>query len=212
MSKLFSELMASITHDAGVSSIDVPDDWGMGRTTFGGLQAALALDAMRRLVTKDVPLRTLQITFIAPVPVGRIQARALVLRAGKNATQTEARIVDGDQTLAVTIGVFGLSRQSAVTIEPQQPPVEPAKPVDFRFIPGITPSFTQHFAVKWLRGLPPFTGDTETRHVVELGMKDSGRVTEAHVLAIADFIPPVALSMLRKPARAGDFGLPPGIL
>jgi hypothetical protein len=195
----FTELLKSAAAGEGTCTIDVPEDWGMGRSTFGGLQVVLALLAMRTRVP-DLPLRTLQTTFIAPVPIGPASARAQVLRTGKNTVHVEARIVNGEETLAIVIGVFGASRTSAVDVMPEQEPVANPRPIPFRFMPGITPNFTQHFASTWLSGTPPFTGDTLTRHVIETGMKDPGPVTENHVLAIADFMPPVALSLLKKPA------------
>ena len=41
---------------------------------------------------------------------------------------------------------------------------------------------------------------TRTDHVLEVGLCDDGPATEGHVLAIADFIPPIALSHLKAPA------------
>lgn len=195
----WSQLLAGTRAQAGTASLDVTADWLQGRTVFGGLQAAIALRAMRTLVP-DVALRTLQGTFLAPVPGGTLTARAQVLRTGKSATHVEARIVDGDATLALLVGVFGLARPSKVAIAPRQPPVDAAKPIEFGFIPGVTPEFTRHFNVRWLRGLPPYLGDTQTDHVLEVGLRDAGPATEGHALAMADFIPPVALSHLRAPA------------
>ena len=123
-----------------------------------------------------------------------------MLRTGKSATHVEARLVDGDTTLAVLIGVFGAARPSTVALAPRQPPVESAKPLDFGYIPGVMPAFTQHFKVRFLRGGLPYSGATQAENVLEVGMRDAGPVTEGHVLAIADFIPPIALSWLRTPA------------
>jgi hypothetical protein len=199
MTIAFTPLLDSIRTEDGGIAVDVPDDWLQGRTVFGGLQAAIALRAMRALVA-DAPLRTIQATFFAPVPAGTVHARARILRSGKNATHVEATLVDGDATLALLVGVFGASRESTVTFMPQQPPLQSTRAFDFAFIPGITPSFTRHFGVRWLRGQPPYTGDTQTSHVLEVSLRDAGPATEAHVLAIADFIPPIPLSMLKKPA------------
>ena len=195
----WSQLLAGTRVQGGMAQLDVPADWLQGRTVFGGLQAAIVLRAMRSLVP-DVPLRTLQGTFLAPVPQGTVTARAQVLRTGKSATHVEGRIVDGDTTLAVLVAVFGAPRPSTVALQPRQPPVEAGRPVEFAFVRGVTPEFTQHFGVRWLRGLPPYTGDTRTDPVLEVTLRDPGPVTEGHVLAIADFIPPVALSHLRQPA------------
>lgn len=195
----WSQLLAGARVQSGVAQLEVPADWMQGRTVFGGLQAAVVLRAMRSLVP-EAPLRTLQGTFLAPVPQGLVTARAHVLRTGKSATHVEARIVDGDATLALLVGVFGTARPSAVSIRPRQASLNVAKPIDFPFMRGVTPEFTQHFKVRWLRGLPPYMGDTQTDHVLEVSLRDAGPVSEAHVLAVADFIPPVALSHLKAPA------------
>ena len=196
----YSEVLQSMRNDGGLWSATVTEDWLQGRSIFGGLQAALTVCAMRALVPADLTLRSLQVTFMAPVPAGYVQVRAQVLRTGKSAVHVEARIVDGDQTLCIAVGIFGAGRSSQISVVPQQPPVAAAKPIVFPFIPGVTPNFTQHLAVRWLIGSPPFTNNPLTRHVVEVGLRDTGAVGEAQVLAIADFIPPVVLSMLKAPA------------
>jgi len=91
----WTSLLARLRAEPGRASLEVTADWLQGRTVFGGLQAAVALRAMRTLVP-EVPLRTLQGTFLAPVPEGTLTATARVLRTGKSATHVEARIVDGD--------------------------------------------------------------------------------------------------------------------
>jgi hypothetical protein len=87
-----------------------------------------------------------------------------------------------------------------VRVTPKQAAVESAKPMTFGYMPGITPAFTQHFSARWLRGGFPFSGATLPQNIVELDLKDSGPASEAHVLALADFMPPVALSLLKKPS------------
>lgn len=195
----WSTLLAATRLEAGVARLEVTPDWLQGRTVFGGLQAAVALQAMRTLVP-EVPLRTLQGTFLAPVGAGVVSAKASVLRTGKSATHVEARIIDGDATLALLVGVFGAARESAVALAPVPHPHALHGGIDFAYLPGLTPAFTQHFKVRWLRGLPPYTGDTETAHTLEIGLRDPGPCTEGHVLAMADFIPPLALSHLKQPA------------
>jgi acyl-CoA thioesterase len=199
----YSVLLSRIASAAGEARVEVPDDWLQGRTLFGGLQAAIGLAAMRTLVP-DSPLRSLQVTFVAPVPGGRVEARARVLRSGKNATHAEARIVDGDNTLAWIVGVFGRARDSAVRVAPVQPPCDAGSPFEMRYRAGVVPAFTQHFKARWLRGGPPYTGATERDNVIELGMRDAGPASEMHVLAMADFIPPITLSFLREPVAAAS--------
>jgi Acyl-CoA thioesterase C-terminal domain/Acyl-CoA thioesterase N-terminal domain len=142
---------------------------------------------------------------VAPVPTGRIEARAEVLRNGRNTAHVEARIMSEDQTLAVMLGVFGAGRLSEVSIVPEQPRVEMDEGTVFHFLPGdITPNCVQHFEGRWRRGAPPATGDTETKHVVDVRMRDFGLASEYHVLAIADFLPPIAFSLLPRPVTGGS--------
>lgn len=195
----WSDLLAQALGQGGEWTLEAGADWMQGRSVFGGLQAALALRAMRGLVAGP-PLRTMQATFLAPVPQGSMRAVARVLRAGKNATHVEARLVDGDATLMLAVGVFGTPRASAVAVMPRQPPVAAAQPIELPFVPGLSPTFVRHFRSRWLAGMPPFTGDTGAEHVIEVDMRDPGPAGESHVLALADFPPPVALSHLRQPA------------
>jgi acyl-CoA thioesterase len=184
--------------------MDVSSDWMQGRSVFGGLQAALGVRAMRTLLPAQLPLRTLQVAFVGPVSGGTVDARAQVLRTGKNATQIAAQLVADDEVLASMIGIFGAPRESAVDVLPTQPAVANHKPIEFRFMPGITPEFTQHFRSRWLRGGIPFTGVTETENVIEIDMVDEGSASELHALAIADLIPPITLSLLKKPVNGSS--------
>jgi acyl-CoA thioesterase len=196
----FAELLGSARMQPGACTAEVPEDWTQGRSVFGGLQVALAVRAMRTLVPAEVPLRSLQTSFVAPVPAGTVTVRARTLRQGKSATQLEARLVAGDETLCLVVGIFGQARASAVSVRPQQPAVANEQPIEMPYLPGVVPAFTQHFAVRWLRGSLPFSGSGDTEAVLDIGMRDPGPADEAHLIAIADYIPPLALSHLKVPA------------
>jgi acyl-coenzyme A thioesterase PaaI-like protein len=199
----FSVLLSRIQAGEGESMLEVPEDWVQGRTLFGGLQTVISLAAMRTLAPA-APLRSLQVTFLGPVPGGPVRARAHVLRSGKNATHVEGRIVDGDSTLCFMVGVFGLPRPSALSLRPVQPVVTPVNSIELPWIAGVTPNFTQHFKARWIVGGPPWSGIGRPDSVIELGMRDTGNATESHVVAMADFIPPVALSYLKTPVPAAS--------
>jgi acyl-CoA thioesterase len=187
---------------AGPAALEfvVGDDWLQGRSAFGGLQAAFGVAAMRRVLPVALPLRTLQVTFVAPVPPGPVQARAQLLRVGRSATQAEAALLRDGARLAVMTGVFGAARESRVAHLPQRAHVDGDEAVLFRYREGVTPAFTQHFAARWLVGGLPFSASGTRHTVVELDLLDTGPCSDAHVLALADYIPPVALSLLAAPA------------
>lgn len=169
-----------------------------GRSAFGGLQVSFALHAMRALVP-DVPLRTLQTTFIAPMPVGEVWADAKILRTGKNATHVECRL-GGEELQALVIGVFGAPRSSVVHLMPPRPPAPTHEPMRFPFVPGVTPNFTQHLEVDLLQGSLPFSGATDPEQRLQIRLLDEGMADELHVPLYADFIPPIGLSYLEVPA------------
>jgi acyl-CoA thioesterase len=200
----FSEILASLKREDGQWAATASEDWQQGRSLFGGLQAALAVKAMRDLVP-DVPLRSLQTTFLAPVPAGTVTIRAQILRSGKSATHVEARIVSGEQVLCLLVGIFGASRPSKVERVPQQPAVPCDKPRVFPYIEDVMPAFTRHFTMTWRRGGMPYSGATQTENVLELGFKtETGAVSDMHVLALADVIPPIGLSLLKSPVAGSS--------
>lgn len=198
----FSALLARTVIDGVSATLDVPEDWLQGRSVFGGLQAVIAVQALRTIVDPRIPLRALQMAFIAPVPQGPVRAEARLLRSGKNVTHAEALLRGaGGDVLASVIGVFGAARDSQVRRSPERPLIPPGGPArTMRWLPGLTPNFTQHFQASWSRGGLPFTGDPTPQHVVQLDLHDDGPVTELTLIAIADFIPPVALALLTQVA------------
>jgi len=195
----FSELLDSIETHPGQSSLPSAGDWRQGRAIFGGLQTLLALHAMRTLVA-DTPLRSLQTTFIQPPASERVIAHASVLRAGKNVTHMEARVVDeAGNIVTLVVGVFGSSRDTVITRQLETRAVSGGTPIAFPKVPGV-PSFTRHFDALWLEGPLPFTGQKANSNVVQLAMPGEHHCTEYHLVAMADFIPPVALNHLDRPA------------
>ena len=88
----------------GRGTAGIGESWLQGRSAFGGLQAALGVRAMRSLLPEQMPLRTLQTTFIAPLPAGEVRIEASLLRAGKSTVHVEARLFDGEQVASLIVG------------------------------------------------------------------------------------------------------------
>lgn len=195
----FFEVLRTIEREGGDTRFTLIPEWMQGRAVFGGLQAVLMLHAMRGLVSASLPVRTLQVTFVAPPSGNLLLARATLLRQGKSATHVEARLLDGDDVLAVATGVFGAARDSQAVRIPVMPEVSSESARNFKYFPGISPTFTQYFSARWLQGGMPFSMKCEPVNIVEVSMPGEPTSSEAHVLAMADFIPPVALSYLRTP-------------
>lgn len=207
---LFSEVLGSVKEQDDAWTAAIPESWGQGRTTFGGLLSALAVRAMRGLVPSG-PLRVLQTTFIAPVPPGAVRIEAKVLRAGKSATHVEARLYDQGQVACLVVGIFGTARASAIQVELPPPglAVRPEQALGFPWIEGITPAFTRHCEMRWATGKLPFMGATEPKTQIYVGFRDepfagNGLLGEAQLIGYADIIPSPGISLLRKPAAASS--------
>jgi len=200
----FSEILDSMESDGGGHTATVPDSWLQGRSVYGGLQAALAVRAMRGHAPDEFALRVLQTTFVAPVPPGRVRVESRLLRAGKSAAHVEARLLLGAETAALAVGVFGAKRASRIAVAPERPSVDAPGAFDFRYVPDVSPMFTQHFAIRWLKGGLPFTATNTAEAFAELRMPGEGTATVEHVIALADVMPPVAFSYLDARARGSS--------
>lgn len=200
------ELLQSVMAGDGAGEFiaETSEDWAQGRTLFGGLQAMLAVRAMRLMVPEAPPLWSLQTTFVAPVQSGKVRIRVQVLRQGRAAMQMKARLMDGDQTAAVVVAVFGATRKSVVKVDPKPGRELPSgqEGPELPFIPGVVPNFTRHYVYRWAEGAIPFTGGEQPGTRVHLRQRDAGLLEEPHIVALADAIPPPALSLLDKPTPA----------
>lgn len=142
-------------------TLELTPDWLQRRSGYGGWQAALAVKAMRAtLGDNDVPLRSLQVNFIAPVPLGEVTASAELLRWGKSVVQLEAHILVDGKVAFTALGVFGVSRPSAIMERPQAPTAQnaPESLLNLPHLEEATPAFLRHFHLRWAAGKPPYSG------------------------------------------------------
>ncbi|HSW14176.1 MAG TPA: thioesterase family protein [Solimonas sp.] len=202
----FSEILRGMRGDGGAWQASVGDEWLQGRTVFGGLQAALAIQAMRGLVPASIPLRSLQTTFIAPVPAGDVRVEARVLRTGKSASHVEARLYDGEQVACTVLGIFGSARESQLSIAPAYPEVRRSfeEGRELPFIPGATPVFTKHVRMRWVQGSFPFMGAEKPRTQIYVSLRDEPGIDEPLIAGLADIIPSPGLSLLKLPVPASS--------
>ncbi len=204
---LLTEIVAALRSEGDRHVVDAPlQDWTQGRTLFGGLQAALLVRAMRSRVEPDLPLRTLQVTFVGPVFPARLVIRSRVLRTGKSAVHIEAQIVDADQVMCTALAVFGRARHSMLRIAPPRPvvPLDAEHSKQIPRVSGISPTFTNYVEQRWASGAFPFCGGAEPRTQIYVRYIDEPVVDESLVIAIADTIPSPAISVLKSVAPASS--------
>jgi acyl-CoA thioesterase len=185
--------------------VHLPRSWAQGRSTFGGLQAALLLEGMAALVP-DRSLRrarSVQLSFVAPV-TGAAELEVERLRHGRSATIVRASIRAAGPTNEVcttALACFAGARESRIE---QRPPARPELRgpeglISLPHIEGVTPSFLRHYELRWATGGPPGSGIPEAafsgwvrarEHVVGIG--------PAWIAALVDAWPAPALQTRRS--------------
>lgn len=190
----FSQVMASMQAGVAGYTIELPADWLQGRTAYGGLSAALCLEATLRAHVDLPPLRSAQFCFIGPA-TGALCLTPQVLRRGKSTVVVGVDLT-GDSGLAVRATLcFGASRpvaQDHASLRMLRLP-EPEQAPPYFCWPN-RPNFMSHFDGRLAAGAGPGTPGHAPEMSVWLRHHDRG---EGHplvrLLALADALPPAAM-------------------
>lgn len=197
----FSELLNSFEIDNdGLIHADVPNNWMQGRTTYGGLSAALCLQAVEDSFDDLPPLRSAQINFIGPVG-GKISISTKVMRRGRSVSYISAEMI-GEKGLAThAVFCFGESRESRLDKDFTEPPSVPNIEQSKNFFdPGFGPAFALNYDCMLAQGGFPISGSDESEHYIWVRHKDRSAVNMAALIGIADMPPPAVLPMFKEPA------------
>lgn len=199
----YTELLASLSRQSD-QSIDayIPESWMQGRTTYGGLTAALSFQGALGLVD-DIPIRSAQVAFVGPVG-GDVKIVPKLLRRGKNTAFVSVDIVGEAGIAAQSIFAFGARRESSLHFDDMPKPDSRApEEIESFFASGMPrPGFSQNFDMLLATGGRPISGSKEKsvglwmRHVDPEAPQDA-----TAILAIGDAPPPAAMSMLAVPSR-----------
>ncbi len=198
MAETFTDLLSEARFVDGVFTSHIPDSWMQGRTTYGGLSAALCFETALRAFPDLSPLRSANISFIGPAG-GTVEGRAAVLRQGKSVSFVEADI-SGEAGLA-TRGTFafGASRDSVFDSIWTPPPDMPAPEDCEPFIPkGLGPNFASHFDTGLAKGARPGTGSKEHDHYIWVRHADPDATGLTALIALADMPPPAVMPMFTQ--------------
>lgn len=187
-------------------NITVPEQWGQGRAVFGGLAAALAMAHLLPVIPAGVPLRSVSVSFVAPLNAGAATVTRRILRQGKSAIQAQAEITQDGQVALVMLASFGAPRTSGYRLAADTAPQWPQG--DALILPkqGPAPEFTHHFDYRISHGKLPFGGSTLRALGGDIRMAggDSRQVGIPELLALVDAWPPVSLTLLNQPAPASS--------
>jgi acyl-CoA thioesterase len=195
----YTDLITAITPTDSGFTANVTDDWRQGRTTYGGLSAALCLEAALKAVPDAPPLRSGQFAFVGPA-AGELSIRTEILRRGKSTLFMGVDLI-GEQGLATrAILTFGAARESRLThLDLPIPATLPVETAPDFFPAGGGPNFTQQFEFKLAGGTPIGTHGAPD-FLVWIRHKDPAARSLAALVALADALPPPAVTLF--PERA----------
>lgn len=196
----FTALLASITAHDATQTVSIPDGWMQGRTTYGGLTAALCLAAAEPL-SAGKPLRSAQVAFVGPA-AGTLHSVPTLLREGKSTNFVSVRMTGEAGIVAEAIFAFGAARASALDFTSLPAPDVPSPDDTLDFFRRGGPKFKDQFDVKLADGGLPLSGAAEADIILWLRHRDDAARNDAvALLALADAPPPAAMSMMTA-ARA----------
>ena len=182
------------TEDGFVTQI--PEMWMQGRTSYGGLSAALALEAARRLADDLPPLRSATVGFVGPL-AGEVTVSAKMLRRGRNAAWVTAEVSGEAGVGLVATFVFMGPVASELHINNVPAPAgwvapEDAKPLSPHAAVSFIDNFDRRFAL-------PRQSEPLPEIAWWVRLKDrSGLDPMVELVLMADGLPPGVMPLLRK--------------
>lgn len=193
MTPIADILAAAERADTGFRTT-IPTDWMQGRTAFGGLSAALALQAALDHEPDLPPLRSAQVAFIGPL-AGAVTVTATKLRRGRNAAFLQSDVTsEAGLGLRATF-VFMAELPSAIAHdEAPRGAIAPPAP-DAELYTGPETFFTGNFNF-W--DSKADLGPTEWLRWARLRGRD-GLDPMVELMAIGDALPPAAFKLFEAP-------------
>lgn len=193
------ELLATGAADADGRRYRITPDWMQGRTAYGGISAALALDAALATYPGDAPLRSAQLSFVGPVG-GDCHVATRMLRESKS-----SRFVAADLSSEAGYGTNALfsfmsARESEIDHHRIEAPDMP-DPQDLVVAPAgpARPTFVSKLEMRPFHG-PDFGYGRDDADILAWVRWVDPPACDTHValLALADALPPAAMPLFPR--------------
>lgn len=185
-----TDILAARTPIDGGFRVTVTPDWLQGRTAYGGLSAALALQAALELEPDLPPLRSAQVAFIGPLS-GEVTVTATKLRRGRNAAFIQADVSSeaGLGFRATFVFMSALPSQLAHDTAARAPLPAPAP--DAKVFIGPDTMFIGNFE---FIDVKDGAGPAEWQRWARLRARD-GLHPFVELMAIGDALPPAGMKL-----------------
>jgi acyl-CoA thioesterase len=192
----FTDLLQNMRCNADLCQAHISADWQQGRTTFGGMTAALCVAAAERLIPDLPPLRSAQFTFIGPAG-GDVEIRPRLLRRGKSSVFVSVDLHSEQGLGTHAVLSFGAARESLYRYQSLPLPVVPAPGTTAAFFRSGKPTFTQHFEAFVAGGHRLVSSAATPELMLWLRHRDPKAMTTLPgVIALGDTLPAAVYTML----------------
>jgi Thioesterase-like superfamily len=183
--------LPAVIRDGEIFRAMIGDEWLQGRTAYGGVSAAIALAAAKMAHGDLPPLRSAQIAFVGPLS-GSVVAEPVLLRRGKNSAFIGCDIIGPDGIGLRALFLFMASRTSSIEYHDLPAPVYPLDDANLLNADQVPQGFLQNFdLVPWQRS------DGMIRAWRRLKRRET-LDPEVELVAIADALPPAAMSLAKE--------------
>jgi len=197
----FAELIAQFLPEKPFSP---PREWYQGRTVYGGLTAALAVQQCLVNGGTDLPaLKSAHISFVGPAS-GDLVFTPTLLRRGKSVTSVNVDCQCGADIVLRAALTFAQARTSTVAHDFSSPPTvkspSACPPLHAEDL-GVAPAFIANFEMRSAGGSLPLSAAREPELLFWMRHRDAQGVDPAVALvALADAMPPAAMASFTAPA------------
>ena len=184
------------TFRANDLSVSVPSGWMQGRTAYGGLSSAIALEAARTIEDDLPPLKSGQIAFVGPI-AETVTAKRRLLRRGKNTAFVQVELESQGGIGMIASFIFMNGRESSIAFD-LVPNIElPPLPSDEETRSGPPEFFTSQLDYPDKR-LELGKGNVHLANWHRLKERE-GLDPMVELMAIGDALPPAAMGAMEKP-------------
>ena len=200
----FTTLLDAIRANGNQHLVDIPENWMQGRTTFGGLSAALCLAAAQRTVSELPPLRAAQLTFVGPAG-GAVAMTTRVLRRGKSSVFIAVELHAAGSLATHAIFSFGAARDSDYSYRSHPLPKAPLPGTTEAFFRSGKPKFSQHFETFIAGGHKLVSSAATPEIMLWLRHRDQrAMATLPGLIALGDTPPVAAYTILAAPVQVSS--------
>lgn len=200
MTTPFTDLIQSLqSTEDGDYAVTIPPGWAQGQSTYGGLTAALGLQAVMQANADLPPLRSAMVNFIGAA-AGDLKVKPDMVRQGRSMTVAQADVIAEKGLATRSTFSFGAQRESLFD-ETHLPAPDLVGPEDAEpyFTSSTRPTFTQYFEARLAHGGWPGSGSEHSNHFIWVRFKEALKPSMVSLLALADMPPPAMVPRFPKP-------------